>query len=59
MKKGKTVVRKKLSIKEIEKRHKSNIMDKDLHKVIDSDQDDSLLEKFNNILKKAFKPAKS
>ena len=48
----------KLSLKEIGKRHKSNVIDKELHKVIESDEDNGLIEKFNNLLKKAFKPAK-
>ncbi len=55
----KPTIHKKLSLKEIQKRHKTNTMDKELHKAIEGDEDNGLKEKFNNLLKKAFKPAKS
>jgi len=55
----KPTIHKKLSVEEIFKRHKSNPMDKDLHKIIEENGDSMLGEKFNNLLKKAFKPLKS
>ncbi len=54
----KPTTHKKLSLKEIQKRHQSNNMDKELHKVIENDEDNGLKEKFNSLLKKAFKPLK-
>lgn len=50
---------KKLSLKEIQKRHKTNTMDKELHKVTEGDEDNGLKENFNSLLKRAFKPLKS
>lgn len=55
----KPTIHKKLSLKEIQKRHKANTIDKELHKVIEGDEDSGLKEKFNSLLKKAFKPLKS
>lgn len=54
----KPTLHKKLSEKEIVKKHKKNVMDKDLHKVIESEEDNGTKEKFNNLLKKVFKPVK-
>ena len=55
----KSTIHKKLSIREILKRHKSNPMDKDLHKIIEEDGDSSLGEKSNSLLEKVSKPLKS
>lgn len=53
----KPTIHKKLSLTEIQKRHKANTMDKELQKVIESDDNSGgLKEKFNSLLKKASKP---
>ncbi len=46
---------KKLSLKEILKRHKSNPQDKELHRVIESEGNDDLQEKFNKVLQQSTK----
>ncbi len=51
-------IHKKLSEKEILKRHQANPKDKDLHKVIEGKGNDDLKEEFNTLLKKAAKPLK-
>ncbi len=55
----KTTIHKKLALQQIQKKHKTNTMDKYLHKIIESNEDSGLKEKFNSLLKKAFKPVKS
>lgn len=55
----KPIIHKKLSEKEIHKRHKANTMDQELHKIIEGDEDNALKVKFNNLLEKAFKSLKS
>lgn len=55
----KPTIHKKLSLKEIQKIHKANTIDKELHRIIESDEDGGLKEKFNSLLRKAFKPVKS
>lgn len=54
----KPTIHKKLSLQQIQKKHKTNTMDKELNKVIEGNTDDGLKEKFNSLLKKAFKPLK-
>lgn len=55
----KPTIHKKLSLIEIQKRHKANKMDKELQKVIESDDDSGgLKEKFNSLLKNVSRPLK-
>ncbi len=54
----KPTIHKKLSLKEIQKKHKANTTDRELHKAIEGDTDNGLKEKFNSLLRKAFKPSK-
>lgn len=54
----KPTIHKKLSLKEIQKKHKPNTMDKELHKTIEGNEDNGLKERFNSLLKKAFRPLK-
>lgn len=49
----KTTIHKKLSLKEILKRHKTNPQDKDLHKIIESEGNDNLKDEFNNLIRKS------
>ena len=51
-------VHKKLSEKDILKKHQANPKDKELHRVIENEGIDDLKEKFNSLLKKASKPLK-
>lgn len=57
----KTTIHKKLSVKEILKRHKTNPKDKELHKVIETDEkeENDTEEKFNSFLRRVAKPSKS
>lgn len=46
---------KKLSLKEILKRHKTNPQDKELHKIIETEGSDNLKEKFNALMQQSTK----
>lgn len=49
----KPTIHKKLTLKEILKRHKANPQDKELHKIIESEGDDNLKEEFNRVIEKS------
>ncbi len=51
-------VHKKLSEKEVLKKHQENSKDKELYKVIEDEGADNLKEEFNKLLKKASKSLK-
>ena len=51
----KPTIHKKLSLKEILKRHTLNPQDRELQKIIESEGSDNLEEKFNNLIKKGTK----
>lgn len=51
----KPAVHKKLSLKEILKRHKENPQDKELHKLIENEGDNNLKEEFNKLIQKSTK----
>lgn len=53
----KPTIHKKLSLKEILKRHKSSPQDKDLHKIIESEEGDDLKENFNRVVQASTKQA--
>lgn len=51
----KSTIHKKLSLKEIIKRHKANLQDKELHKMIEDRGNDNLKEEFNKLIQKSTK----
>lgn len=57
----KPTIHKKLSVKEILKRHKTNPKDKELHEIIETDEKErsDTEETFNRLLRKVAKPSKS
>ena len=55
MSRKKPIQHKKLSVKEILKRHKSNPQDKDLHKIIESEKIDNIEERFDRVVQASTK----
>lgn len=53
--KQKLVQHKKLSVREILKRHKSNPQDKDIHTIIESEGNSDLKERFNKVIQESTK----
>lgn len=49
------IIHKKLSVKEILKRHKSHPQDKNLHKVIEDEGNNNLKKEFNNLIQQSTK----
>ncbi len=48
-------IHKKLTLKEILKRHKANPKDKELHKMIEDQGSDNLKEEFNKLIQQSTK----
>ncbi len=51
----KPTIHKKLTLKEILRRHKINPQDKELHKIIESEGNSILQEEFNELVQKSTK----
>lgn len=51
----KPTLHKKLSLKEILKRHKANPQDKELHKLIEKEGDNNLKKELNKLIEKSTK----
>ncbi len=51
----KPTIHKKLTLKEILKKHKANPQDKELHKIIENEGKDNLKEEFNTLIQKGTK----
>ncbi len=51
----KPTIHKKLTLKEILRRHKTNPQDKELHKIIENEGDDNLKEELNKLIHKSTK----